>query len=132
MQEFPGDLLEPTHTDPNNPKQLWARSEVGRRGNYFECLEGMLQRSAGYPLVGVVKQCMKNNREERPTAEQLVRVLEGLKGDIEGPCGKLTIMDAMKTVETTMALKKMSKERADELTAKEEEIQQLQQQLEVC
>ena len=130
-QEFPGDLLEATHPEPNNPRQLLARSEVDRRGNYIECLEGMLQRSAGYPLVGVVKQCLKNVSEERPTAEQLVRVLGGLKGDIEGPCGELTIMDAMRTVKTTMALKKRSKERADELTAKEEEIQQLQQQLEV-
>ena len=108
-----------------------GRSEVDRRENYFESLEGMLQRSAGYPLVSVVKQCLKNIPEERLTAEQLVRVLVGLKGDIEGPCGELTIMDAMRTVKTTMALKKRSKERADELTAKEEEIQQLQQQLEV-
>ena len=131
MQEFPGDLLEPTHPDPNNPRQLLGRSEVDRRQNYIECLEGMLLRSAGYPLVGVVKQCLKNIPEERPTAEQLVRVLEGLKGDIEGPCGELTIMDAVRTVKTTMALKKRSKERADELTAKEEEIQHLQQQLEV-
>ena len=131
-QEFPGDLLEPNHPDPNNPEQLLGRSEVSRRGNYFERLERKLQESAGYPLVGVVKQCLKNIPEERPTAEQLVRVLEGLKGDIEGPCGELTIMDAMRTVKTTMALKKRSKERADELTAKEEEIQHLQQQLEVC
>ena len=106
MQEFPGDLLEPTHPDPNNPRQLLGRSEVGRRENYFERLERNLQGSAGYSLVGVVKQCLENIPEERPTAEQLVRVLEGLKEDIEGPCGELTIMDAMRTVKTTMALKK--------------------------
>ena len=102
-----------------------------RRGNYFDCLERELHRgSAGYPLVGVVKQCLENIPEERPTAEQLVRVLEGLKGDIEGTCGELMIVDAVRQVKTAMALKK-SKEKVDELTAKEEEIQQLQQQLEV-
>ena len=108
-----------------------ARSEVRRRGNYFDCLERELHRgSAGYPLVGVVKQCLENIPEERPTAEELVRVLEGLKRDIEGTCGELTIVDAVRQVKTAMALKK-SKEKVDELTAKEEEIQQLQQQLEV-
>ena len=129
---FPGDLLEHNYPDPNNPRQLLGRSEVDRRGNYFECLERQLHReSAGYPLVGVVKQCLENIPEERPTAEQLVRVLEGLKGDIEGPCGKLTTMDAARQVKTAMALNEKSKEKVDELTAKEEEIQQLRQQLEV-
>ena len=130
-QVFPGDLLEHNYPDPNNPRQLLARSEVDRRGTYFEHLETELhKKGAGYPLVGVVKQCLENIPEERPTAEQLVRVLEGLKGDIEGTCGELTIVDAVRQVKTTMALKK-SKEKVDELTAKEEEIQQLQQQLEV-
>ena len=83
------------------------------------------RESAGYPLVGVVKPCLENIPEERPTAEQLVRLLEGLKGDnIEGTCGELTIVDAaVRQVKTAMALKK-SKEKVDELTVKEEEIQQ--------
>ena len=128
-QVFPGDLLEPNYPDPNNPRQLLARSEVDRRGTYFEHLETELhKRGAGYPLVGVVKQCLENIPEERPTAEQLVRVLEGLKGDTEGTCGELTIVDAVRQVKTTMALKK-SKEKVDELTAKEKKIQLLQQQL---
>ena len=125
---FPGDLLEHTYPDPNNSRQLIGRSEVDRRGKYFERIE---RGSAGYPLVGVVKQCLENIPEERPTAEQLVRVLEGLKEDIEGTCGELTIVDAVRQVKTAMALKKRSRENVDELTAKEEEIQQLQQQLEV-
>ena len=114
---FPGDLLEHTYPDPNNPRQLLARSEVNRRETYFEHLERVLHRSsAGYPLVGVVKQCLENIPEERPTAEQMVRVLVGLKGDIEGTCGELMIVDAVRPVKTTMALKK-SKEKVDELTA---------------
>ena len=82
-------------------------------------------------MVGVVKQCLENIPEERPTAEQLVRVLKGMKEDIEGTCGELTIVDAVRQVKTAMALKKKSRENVDELTVKEEEIQQLQQQLEV-
>ena len=85
---FPGDLLEHNFPDLNNPRQLMGRSEADRRGNYFERLGRQLpQESADYSLVGVVKQCLENIPEERPTAEQLVRVLEGMKEDIEGPCG---------------------------------------------
>ena len=132
VQVFPGDLLEHTYPDPNNPRQLLARSEVDRRGNYFEHLERQLHTgSAGYSLVGVVKQCLENIPEERATAEQLVRVLEGLKGDTEGPCGEMMTMDVARQVKMAMALKK-SKDNADRLSVKEEEIQQLQQQLEVC
>ena len=122
---FPGDLLEHNYPDPNNSRQLLARNEVDRRGNYIEHLERKLLESAGYPLVGVVKQCLENIPEERPTAEQLVRVLEELKEDIEGSCGELTTMDAARQVKTAMALKKKSSEKVDELTAKEEEIQRL-------
>ena len=80
--------------------------------------------------MGVVKQCLENIPEERPTAEQLVRVLEGLKEEIEGPCGEMMTVDAVRQVRMSMALKK-SKDNADKLSEKEEEIQQLQQQLEV-
>ena len=81
--------------------------------------------------MGVVKQCMENIPEERPTAEQLVSALEGLKGDIEGPCGEVVTMDAVRQVKIAMALKEKSKQSVDELAAKEEEIQHLRQQLEV-
>ena len=91
---FPGDLFEHNYADLNNSRQLLARSEVDRRGNYIEHLGRKLLESAGYPLVGVVKQCLENIPEERPMAEQLVRVLEGMKKDIEGSCGELTTMDA--------------------------------------
>ena len=129
---FPGDLLEHTYPDPNNPRQLLARSEVDRRGKYFEHLEVQLHRqSAGYPLVGVVKQCLENIPKERQTAEQLVRVLEGMKKDIEGLCGEMLTVDTIRQVKMTMTLKK-NKDNVDKLSAKEEEIQQLQQQLEVA
>ena len=71
--------------------------------------------------MGVVKHCLENIPEERPTAEQLVRVLEGLKGDIEGPCGEMMTMDAARQVKVAMALKK-NKDNVDKLSARDEEI----------
>ena len=129
---FPGDLLEHTYPDPNNPRQLLARSEVDRRGTYFEYLEIELhRRSAGYPLVCVIKQCLENIPEERPTAEQLVTALEGMKGAIEGGYGELATVDAVRQVRTMKALKRRSEDKVSELTAKDEQIQQLQLQLTV-
>ena len=49
--------------------------------------------------MGVVKQCLENIPEElasyKLTAEQLVRVLEGLKGDIEGTCEELKSINTL-------------------------------------
>ena len=129
---FPGGLLEHMYPDSKNPRQLVGRSEVDRRGTYFEHLERELHRgSAGYPLVGVVKQCLENIPEERPTAEQLVTTLEGMKGAIEGGYGELATVDAVRQVRTMKALKSRSEDKVNELTAKDEQIQRLQLQLAV-
>ena len=123
---FPGDLLEHNYTDPDNPGRLLGRTEVERRQPYFDRLwEGNAQ------LVELIKTCLHNDSSQRPTAEQLVTALEGMKGDIEGPCGKLATADAVRQVMTAMALKEKSEEKLDELAAKEEEIQRLQRQVEV-
>ena len=94
-----------------------------RRQPYFDQLKGSLSN-----LVGLVKTCLHNDPSRRPTAEQLVTALEEAKGDIEGPCGELTTMDAARQVKTAMALKK---EKLNQLAAKDQEIQQLQHQFEV-
>ena len=79
----------------------------------------------------MVKQCLENVPQDRHTAERLVTVLEGLREDIEGLCGKLATADAVRQVMTVKALKEKSVEKVNELTAKDEEIQRLQEQLEV-
>ena len=121
MQVFPSDLLEPNYADPDSPGRLLGRSEVERRQAYFDQLEGKA-------LVALIKICLHNDPSMRPTAEQLVTALVEVKGDIEGPCGELATMDAARQVKTAMALKK---EKLNQITAKDQEIQQLQQQLEV-
>ena len=107
------------------------RSEVERRGEYFEQLEGTVL-GGQHPCVLMTKQCLHNSPSRRPRAEQLVATLEGMRADIEGPCGAVARADAVRQVVTMKALKIREKEedvKINELTAKNEEIQQLQSQL---
>jgi hypothetical protein len=122
---FPGDLLEHNYADPDSPGRLLGRTEVERRQLYFDQLEGTVQ------LVQLIKTCLHNDPSQRHTAEQLVTELERMKSDVEGPCGKLATVDAVRQVMTAMALKEKSEEKVDELAAKEEEIQQLQVAIEM-
>lgn len=91
--------MEHNYADPDNPGRLLGRTEVERRQLYFDQLEGNAQ------LVQLIKTCLHNDPSRRPTAEQLVIELERMTGDIEGPCGKLATVDAVRQVMTTMALK---------------------------
>ena len=131
MQVFPGNLLQHTYADPDNPNRLIGRSEVGRRQAYFDQLEDLLPASGEVKclLIQMIKDCLRNAPTQRPTAEQLVTALEGIKGVIEGDYGELATVDAVRQVRTMKALKSRSKDKLNELAAKDEQIQQLQQQL---
>ena len=125
VQLFPGDLLEPNYADPDNPERLMARTEVERRLPYFDQLEGKT-------LIQLIKTCLHNSPSRRPTAEQLLGTLMEVRVIIEGDYGELATVDAVRQVRTIKALKSRSEDKANELAAKDEEIQQLQQELEVC
>ena len=131
MQVFPDKLLQPTHADPDNLDRLIGRSEVGRRQAYFEQLEDLLPGGVKRLLIQMIKDCLRNAPAQRPTAEQLVTALEGMKGAIEGGYGELATVDAVRQVRTMKALKSRSEDKVNELTAKDEQIQQLQLQLAV-
>jgi hypothetical protein len=79
----------------------------------------------------MIKDCLRNAPDQRPTAEQLVATLEGMKGAIEGGYGELATVDAVRQVRTMKALKSRSEDKVNELAAKDEQIQQLQLQLAV-
>ena len=134
LQVFPGDLLEPTYPNPDHSDQLLPRSEVERRGEYFEQLEGTML-GGQHPCVLMTKQCLHNSPSRRPTAEHLVATLEGMRADIEGPYGAIARADAVRHVVTIKTIKIREKEEdttINELTAKNKEIQQLQSQLVSC
>ena len=131
MQVFPGNLLQHTYADPDNPDRLIGRSEVGRRQAYFDQLEDLLPGGVRHLIINMIKDCLRNAPTQRSTAEQLVTALEGMKGVIEGGYGELATVDAVRQVRTMKALKSRSEDKLNELAAKDEQIQQLQQQLAV-
>ena len=125
---FPGDLLEPTFPDPDNPERLVGRSEVERRGVYFEQLENSLLRGEQHPFVRLVKQCLHNIPSQRPTTEVVLRTLEEMRAEIEGPYGLYDVMklDLMRQVAMTRTLRQSE----SEVRRKDREIRRLQQELE--
>ena len=106
---------------------------MGRRQAYLDQLEDLLPAPGGVKrlLIQVIKDCLRNVPTQRPTAEQLVTALEGMKEAVEGDYGELATVDAVRQVRIMKALKRRSEDRLNELAAKDEQILHLQQQLAV-
>ena len=98
MQTFPAQLLEPNYTDPENPDKLVGRSEVERREQYFQLLDRRIIDGQRHPCVQLAKDCLRNSPSRRPTAEEIIATLEGMKADIEEPCGAVARADAVRQV----------------------------------
>lgn len=75
MQEFPENLLEPNYRSPKSRRSL-HHSEVKRRGEYIQHVERALPN---HPLLGIVRACLQDDPELRPTARDLLCTLEGMK-----------------------------------------------------
>ena len=98
---------------------------------YFDQLEIVLPGGNRHRLIQLIKGCLRNDPSQRPTAEQLVSGFEEMKTDVEGSYGQLAKVDAVRQVMTMKTFQQHQKENTDEVIAKEEEIQQLRQQLQV-
>ena len=94
MQVFPGTLLQYTYRDPADPSHRLARTEVQRRDEYIKLLHKQLGEQ--HPLVLLVKQCLDDEPSERPSAQELLQQLEGMKTHIKDPYQHLTKLDAMR------------------------------------
>ena len=106
---FPKDRLPSTYPDPENPDRPVARSEVERRGAYFEQLQGQL--GVGHPLEQLIRGCLHIAPSWRPSAEEALRQLEDMRALLQDP---YEAMDKLELVRT--------------LQEKDREIQQLQTQ----
>ena len=104
-----------------------GRTEVERRERYFTLLEG---RGLGnqHPLIEMMRLCLHNQPSERPRTDRLVTVLEEMRGNIDGPFGDAARIDVMRRIAAMRAMR----ERDAEIREKDEVIEQLQQQIQVC
>ena len=55
-----------------------------RRGEYIDLLES---RSSLPALVQLVKQCLHNDPQQRPSTEELLTRLQGMRAEVEGEYG---------------------------------------------
>ena len=84
--EIPSDLLPSTCCNPDDVYDIRARSELQRRGEYVDILEGEI--GFRHPdLVELVKQCLHNASCERPNTDELLARLQRMKVEVEGEYG---------------------------------------------
>ena len=119
--------------DPENHERLLARSEVERRQNYVEQLENKFPSGEQHAFVQLIRRCLHNDNNLRPTSEELLTTLEALRADIEGSYGDIARADAIGQLVMTRVLKKRDLElmvQTNESAIKDDEIHRLQQELE--
>ncbi len=75
-------MLSATFVDPHNPGRIIGRSEVERREVYMGTLESQFSSSCP-TLVEMVTTCLHNAPQTRPSAEQLLRILESVQDTME-------------------------------------------------
>ena len=75
IQEFPRDLMPATFMDPVT-RQLHARSEIERREKYINALHQKVGKDN--IMSQVIKRCLDNMPDERPSAMQVLENLEEL------------------------------------------------------
>ena len=100
FQEFPGDLLPSIYINPDNAEDVRARSELECRGKYIELLEVFEPA-----LVELVKQCLHNAPQQRPSTDELQVRLQRMREEVEGKYGGGVVMLDMSKMKLVKELK---------------------------
>ena len=111
-QKFPCNLLASTFLDAGN---LQARNEVQRRQKYIEILEALVGRY--HPaLVELVKECLNNDPDRRPTTDDLLARLQRMREEVEEGGGAVRFdMSKMKLLKEA----KIKDKQIEELTQRQ-------------
>ena len=83
---FPGNLQSYTFQDPNNRGHVQGRTEIERRVTYIERLETCIS-IYNQALVDLVKQCLDDSPEDRPSSEDLLRQIHIITKEVEKSYG---------------------------------------------
>ena len=83
LKVFPGDLLPSTYPDPAIENEVKNRTELERRNSYMSTLESKL--GEGHGVVSLIKECLADDPERRPTAHQAMDRLSDMVGDLRPP-----------------------------------------------
>ena len=98
-ETFPGDLQQPTYYNENF--EHIARSEVERHQIYVDKLTTELGRD-NHPLAILVRECLHNLPDRRPTSEELHQRLTAMKfteiNDPLSPCAAMSHYDFVQTI----------------------------------
>ena len=92
-QTFPKPLSA-TYIDPR--RMIVARTELQRRGNYMQQIHNKFRED--HPLIQMIKRCLKNLPEDRPTIHGVVQFLEQARAEIddgEYDMSKLALVQAL-------------------------------------
>ena len=75
--------------------EIRGRSELERRGRYIGLLEAMV--ISHHPaLVELVKECLNNDPDQRPTADDLLARLQRMREEVEGEYGGPVKLDMVR------------------------------------
>ena len=83
---FPGNLLPYTFRDPNDRGRVQGRTEIERRATHIERLEICIAIH-NQALVDLVKQCLDDSPEDRPSSEDLLQQILIIKKEVERSYG---------------------------------------------
>ena len=75
-------------------KSLQARTELQRRKVYIELLEARI--GPDDTLVQLIKQCLQNVPEKRPSTVELLTRLQGIREEVEGEYGGPIKLDLLR------------------------------------
>ena len=62
-------------------RRMVGRTELERRGNYMQLIQSQFRE--GHPLIQMIKRCLKNLPEDRPTIHRVVQFLEQARAEID-------------------------------------------------
>ena len=79
-------MLPHTYPNPDNPSDDWkSRTELERREKYITDLEAV---GRFFPsLVRLIKQCLLNAPDKRPSTDELLTRLKKMRSEMEGAQG---------------------------------------------